>query len=480
MNRRRFLKYAGATAAVVGASALGLNYVLNPRQLSGNQTTTPPSSTLTSRPEILNLEWNPSEVTNSKVYDGSVSFQVDSESVPLAVEIDFNPSSPSEIPIAAIPQESPRTYNLTSNSTSATLSQPITNLIGGKKYTSVVTAKDSRGLEAQSALDITYVREFEKLSANLNLGAYYLPWRNLADPTRSDMQQMRSELSAIGLAPLLGYYGYRTYDPFFINKQIDWSTGYKIGHWLNSFWADSRLQLLLSQPLIQDIEIGIMYESADLLKVTNLNGWGLYNVSDPQNLATLEQHMTVLAETFFDNPQVWKINGNPVIELYWSHHFMGDVPNAIGHIRDVAQSYGFKPFIVGDEVWYYPTPAWSPDWLKSYDAITAHLLHGDSQAHVTDENYEEWLDTTFNDWSKRGKLIPFATPSFGPTFDQPDATIERSPSRFETRIEIAKKYVNSELDTLMITSFNDWADLSPVEPTTKEEFTYLQVVKDNF
>ena len=40
MNRRRFLKYAGATAAVVGASALGFDYVVSSRSGSMNQTTT--------------------------------------------------------------------------------------------------------------------------------------------------------------------------------------------------------------------------------------------------------------------------------------------------------------------------------------------------------------------------------------------------------------------------------------------------------
>lgn len=39
MDRRRFLKYAGATAAVVGASAVGLDYVLSPRSGTVNQST---------------------------------------------------------------------------------------------------------------------------------------------------------------------------------------------------------------------------------------------------------------------------------------------------------------------------------------------------------------------------------------------------------------------------------------------------------
>ena len=39
LDRRRFLKYAGASAAVVGASALGLDYVLSPRPGPPNQST---------------------------------------------------------------------------------------------------------------------------------------------------------------------------------------------------------------------------------------------------------------------------------------------------------------------------------------------------------------------------------------------------------------------------------------------------------
>jgi hypothetical protein len=44
LNRRQFLKYAGATTAVVGSSALGLNYLLT--------LTSPSSQTFTSLPEI--------------------------------------------------------------------------------------------------------------------------------------------------------------------------------------------------------------------------------------------------------------------------------------------------------------------------------------------------------------------------------------------------------------------------------------------
>ena len=49
MNRRRFLKYAGASAAVVGASALGLDYLVNSPRIPVQQT----SGTLMSTSSIL-------------------------------------------------------------------------------------------------------------------------------------------------------------------------------------------------------------------------------------------------------------------------------------------------------------------------------------------------------------------------------------------------------------------------------------------
>jgi hypothetical protein len=63
LDRRRFLKYAGASAAVVGASALGLDYVLNSRRAAVNKSTTILSETTsTSRinhPPVANFKRRP-------------------------------------------------------------------------------------------------------------------------------------------------------------------------------------------------------------------------------------------------------------------------------------------------------------------------------------------------------------------------------------------------------------------------------------
>jgi len=52
LNRRRFLKYAGATAAVVGASVLGLNYASRKEILSNRTVTTQSTTTTSSKLEL--------------------------------------------------------------------------------------------------------------------------------------------------------------------------------------------------------------------------------------------------------------------------------------------------------------------------------------------------------------------------------------------------------------------------------------------
>ena len=64
LNRRCFLKYVGATCVVVGASALGLDYVLGPRPSLLNQRSTTIASQTTStskynNPPVANFRYKP-------------------------------------------------------------------------------------------------------------------------------------------------------------------------------------------------------------------------------------------------------------------------------------------------------------------------------------------------------------------------------------------------------------------------------------
>ena len=184
MNRRRFIKYAVGTAAIVGGSALSLDYFLKPRPLS--QTGVPTTITVTV-PSIENIQWTPTRVQNSKVYDGRVTFDVKNINQPaIDVKLDFQPLIPEQYPKAAFPAEEPRTYSLKPASTepetnTMRFSQDITDLKGGKQYRALATFKQPTGPEVVGYTDIPYVREFENVgrqnggNAGILMGTTYLP-----------------------------------------------------------------------------------------------------------------------------------------------------------------------------------------------------------------------------------------------------------------------------------------------------------------
>ena len=65
MDRRRFLKYAGATAAVVGGSALGLDYYLRQSPTIGNTVTLTSTTRGLTSTESLSSIRSPSSTTTS-------------------------------------------------------------------------------------------------------------------------------------------------------------------------------------------------------------------------------------------------------------------------------------------------------------------------------------------------------------------------------------------------------------------------------
>lgn len=433
-------------------------------------------------PSISDFHWQPTRVVNAKIYDGNASFSVESSS-PSQIHLEFDPDYPSEIPATAVLEEAGRSFDYSASAGVQSYSQQISDLKGGKRYRLAVTARDSVGNQSQGSLEVPYVREFEIAEASgANVGVYYIPWEDLTHYLGT------GDLKASKLTPLLGWYGFQTFDPFFISTHIDWSTGHKMNSWLVGWFGnDGRLNKIFSNPLAGDLKIGVFYVSDDLLTlVVNKDGWPTIDLDNSSNMAKLAGDMEVLARDFFSSPQFWKINNKPVIFLCHSRYFIGDVPNAIGRLRDIAQDKGFKPFFVGDEVYYYESPHASADWLKSYDALSAYALHANNNAGVTSGNYEARLDSLFNLWSKRGKLIPIAMPGFehidqaARTYDPKNLDgIDRNPDKFTQRIQIAKRYMSPELSTLMIVSFNDWFDNSQIEPTNQEGFTYLDTIKEN-
>jgi len=482
IGRRTFAIGAGVAGAIA-AGAVAYYLVPGFRNLvNGIIDKSPPS--------IKDLKWEPTRVVNSKVYDGKVSFVAEDWLSDISeAYIDFVPVYPPEIPTEAFPAEDPRSFTLRPNempSKTASFSQAITSLKGGKGYQVKVRAKDTAGNVSKNvkdasgkesgSLSIDYVREFENIATNsgINIGAWYYPWYK-PEKWKTNPQPPKG-------TPLLGLYN--SQNPLIQSKHIDWATGHGIGFWLASWFGpeDQRALQLFSSPLINDIRIGILYD--DILKPDDE---GRFNLDDETNQKALTNHIDYLAQTFFSLPQYWKINGRPGIYFYYSRSFYGNLENMFGRVRDISQDYGHKIFIMGDEMGdelYWDLPSeWPSERLKLYDGITSYLMipNKKREAEVTNDNYEDILGQFFDAWLKSSKslgfkFIPFATPGFH-VVDDPKNLV-RDISKFKKRLRVAKEYMDPELKMIIISTFNEWYEDTYVEPSPKEGFAYLQSIKE--
>jgi len=286
--------------------------------------------------------------------------------------------------------------------------------------------------------------------------------------------------------PILDFYN--SEDAFVVGKHVDWSTGHGIGFWLASWGgpgSDMQIRQIFANSLIQDVKIGILYESTARLRSKpppNRPDEENYDLSDKANIDILTSDVSHLTDSFFVFPQYVKSKGSPIIFFYYSRSYTGDIQHTMGLIRDTAQDNGCRIFIIGDEVFWDSPNSVSIERFRPYDAITQYSMHPTAGLGVTDSNYETMLDSAFAEWSSRAsdagvKFILMATPG-RTTTHSPDAYLTRDRFRFARRLRIATDHMGPELRTIMITSFNEWFEGTNVEPSVEDGFEYPQTIRD--
>jgi len=83
----------------------------------------------------------------------------------------------------------------------------------------------------------------------------------------------------------------------------------------------------------------------------------------------------------------------------------------------------------------------------------------------------------------RISFISYAQPGYDATAvrpDEADRIIPRSLDKWKIRLEIAKRYMDPEIKLVHLTTFDDEAEMSSIEPTDNWGFSYLETVKDVF
>jgi hypothetical protein len=459
-----------------------------------------------SPPSIFNLNWMPVRENLDKIYDINVTFIARDDKTPISYaelrfipveyyymiqEYGMRPEDCSKV----FPPDKERDFILTPvdgkfDSLEESFSVPIKDIVGGREYKIVALVKDLAGNNKTIEVKTPYIRQFENIAKTDNITVivpYYLWYRRNLSNWRDGHKYM----------PLLGEY--RSDDPMVMSKHIDWATGHGIDVFAVSWtgyesgdvkYFDDNLKLLFNITLSKDINIMILYESPGRLKTTgNPSAPWEKDLSDEENLKTLLEDFKYLSRNYFNKENYFRIDGHPVVYIYDSAAFIGDVAGAIEKLRNVVKKEGYDIFLISDHVHPYVLPGSNLIWeerAKQFDGITSWLGGYSGEGNYLGGSYETQLQILYSEWGKWAKenskkLIPFTTPEFDNRYvnwGNPNSIpLERSPEKFETRLRIILSYTDNP-KIIMLGTFNDFFESTTLEPAREYGFEYLSLLKE--
>jgi glycoprotein endo-alpha-1,2-mannosidase len=170
------------------------------------------------------------------------------------------------------------------------------------------------------------------------------------------------------------------------------------------------------------------------------------------------------------------------VYIYVTRIWRGEYARAIASLRATIKSrYGYDLYLVGDEVDWDGSP--NADRIRLFDAITAYTMYSDLQT-------PGWPDNTgflagVRDRYSRFKAVADANgvrfiPNVLPAFNDRGVRlaaghyalphevrpgIDGSYSLFEQFLGVAADFLNPQLPTLTVTSWNEWHEDTQIEPT---------------
>lgn len=496
MDRRRFLWYAGATAAVAGASALSFNYLSEPIPSGPTQTPTTGTTSIIDRtpPTIKDLQFQPTRVVNGKVYDAVISFTAQDDESGIAEVNATLEDYGDTIPSRAYPAEPARTLQLKASQASqrvAIFSGEVNDLKGGKQYQARVIARDSAGNEATTEFSTPYIREFENTASKDDklVGAIYLSWWENPcqagwfchwDEVRANYANGATPLGT----PLLGIYN--STDPLVVAKHIDWATSHGIDlFFLEFFGTDSapkRFTALLTHPMVNQIQFVVNYYTARLTEFSSAK-LAEIDFNDPAIYSQLETDLDYIAKNYFSHSSYLRLEGRPVFQLYFTFQLKGDISPSINRLRSHMKDLGYDIYLIGDQIAYGDEIDLSR--LRLFDAISSSQdplppIRRNRQfpMSVANDEYSRWQKAAR---SAGIELVPFAYPGYDDSHLtdrlQGYGLVPRNTDFLKSTVKASMRFLDRHR-LMGILTFNDWGEGTFIEPSVEDGFSYLQAVRD--
>jgi len=279
--------------------------------------------------------------------------------------------------------------------------------------------------------------------------------------------------------PTLGEYSCR--DGETIRQHVDWASAGGIDSFYHSWWGpDSWIDRTLSEHVLpatdfRTMDFAILYETTGRLDASG----------DTIDLSAADREQLVadfeyLAEQYFTSPGYATIDGAVPVFFYLTRILEGDIVATFDAVRDAVDH---DLFLIGDQVyWQDPGGNQTARVMEAMDAVTAYNMHR-SVPDIDDGFVADTLDQ-YETWKAAADdhdvaFIPDVIPGFDDTAVRPEEdhpVIERDPEQFRGFVDGVQPLLDDSLETLFVTSFNEWHEDTQVEPGTAYGTAYLDAL----
>jgi len=323
------------------------------------------------------------------------------------------------------------------------------------------------------------------------------------------------------LTPLLGetYYGA---DPSVISQQIEWAVEYGVdafsiewttprGVGKGNDMEETLDDNFLKAPNVNKVRWVIDYDFPLRLDQTpglDVNVVPNINFDQPDVYNTFVSDFVHFATKYFGNPQYLTIDGRPVVYIWATNSFIGNLAGAMQEARDQVSKLGYDVFIVGDEVCF---GCFNRQHAALFDGNSTFtmLIPGLDPAAMPDVGKAAVkVDDTFKWWTKqiaglkvagRNDLVNFQ-PAWAPQYDDrkfnlvhPTFVPALGRDQVVQMAMVARKYAepvgSKGMKLIWINTWNNWAETTTIEPTANlgpkypagnYGFDMLEVVREVF
>lgn len=340
------------------------------------------------------------------------------------------------------------------------------------------------------------------------VGAYYYSWYT------PEHWQLYGHAGRHLPQPLESRFGeYRSDDPRVIAAHVRWAAQYGIDFFIISWSQRGNFADYAARDRLLPALAASRVRQAPLIELVAYQG---QDVGSERLRRRLAADLAFVAEHYLRHPSALTVDGRPVLFLYATRAFRGDITAWTGEVRRVLEAAGVTPFIVADEAFWQEV---DPARVRAFDAVTAYNVYEwPRRGHAgwaRDSTFFAEVDGMFARWQAalRQEGIPFV-PNAMPGYNDRGVRLEENhyviPRRlhaggtitgfFERSLDLARRYADPALRMVTVTSFNEWHEWTQIEPARRSDraaagdaarytegfphdaygFEYLEVLRERF